>query len=179
VVFAMLPFTWVLQLDGCTETVEGRATGYDLLRDLDLTAPDALLVAMLALVALLAPKMATYAASRPSRTWTHVAGLVATGVLVGRGVTLILGTTQVRTVQPAGILVLLALLAAFVDAIGRVALSAMERVDHDRRVRVSARRVRRRGRPAARRSGGPRRPPRGDRRPAGSTLRRRSPGRSP
>jgi len=135
VVALMVPFTWVLQIDGCTEMVEGRATGYDLLRDLDFTWPDAALAAVLFVVAILTPKAAAFAETKRGRVWIHVAGLVATAVLVARGISLVTGTTQIRSVQPAGIIVLLALLGAFADAVARVARSTMERMDADRRVR--------------------------------------------
>jgi hypothetical protein len=129
VIALMLPFTWVLQIDGCSETVEGRATGYDLLADLHFTAPDLTLALVLFVVALFAPRAAWVAGGPKPRLWVHAAGLFATAILVARGISLVIGTTQIRSVQPAGLVVLVALVTAFVDAIARVAFGFIERSD--------------------------------------------------
>jgi hypothetical protein len=129
VVASMLPFTWVLQIDGCTESVEGRATGYDLLSDLHFTTPDLALAVVLFLLVVFAPRAAWFAGKPRARLGVHVLGLVATAILVTRGVSLVFGTTQVRAVQPAGAIVLIAMAVAFFDAVARVAVGFMERTD--------------------------------------------------
>jgi hypothetical protein len=136
VVAIMLPFTWVLQIDGCTETVEGRATGYDLVSELHFTTPDLLLALVLFVVALFAARAAWIAGGPMPRLGVHVVGLFATSILVARGISLTLGTTQIRSVQPAGLIVLVALVVAFVDAIARVGFGFMERMDERRHERA-------------------------------------------
>jgi hypothetical protein len=129
VVALMLPFTWVLQLDGCTETVVGHATGYDLLSELHFTTPDLALAIALFFLAVFAPRAAWYAGKPRARLGVHLAGLGATTILVARGVSLVLGTTEVRAIQPAGAIVVVALAVAFLDAIARLAMGFMERTD--------------------------------------------------
>ena len=135
-VLTMLPFTWVLELDGCTDSVRRSATGIDLLSELDLVPPDLALALVLSVVALLTPRAAAFAGGARNRVWVHALGLLATSVIAGRGILLVIGSTEVRTIQAAGLVVVSALVTALLDAIVRVGFGAMEKMDHDRHVRA-------------------------------------------
>jgi hypothetical protein len=126
IIAMLLPFTWVIDLDGCTASIEGRRTGFDLLRDLPFDALDLVLVVFLLTLAIAAPRWAGLAERSSTRLGVHIAGLAATAALAFEGLSLLFGRVEVRAIQPAGYLVLASLLGCFVDAIARVVLGTVE-----------------------------------------------------
>src|SRR4051812_12900288 len=80
-VIALLPFTWVVQLDGCTQTVEGRRTGIDLLRDVPLDTLDVGLALFLFALVVVTPWWAGQVERSMTRVGLHFAGFVATAAL--------------------------------------------------------------------------------------------------
>jgi hypothetical protein len=122
----LLPFTWVLQIDGCTQTLEGTRTGVDLLRSLYLEPLDLWLALVLLAFVVFAPRWAAMIPHASTRLVLHVAGLVSTAALAFEGLSLLFGAGEIRTLQPAGYLVLLALLASCFDAALRVVFGSIE-----------------------------------------------------
>ncbi len=142
IIAAVLPLTWVVQIEGCSQAVGpttsgpivGRAsTGLDLLRDLEPSALQLGLALAVALIVLAEPTWSAMASRASSRVAVHLVGLLATAGFWLEGLTLVFGATGTRLVQPAGYLVLTCLFACLGDAIARVVLALFEwRAEHDR-----------------------------------------------
>jgi hypothetical protein len=126
VIGVLLPFTWVVQLDGCTQTLGRSSTGIDLLREVQLGLPDLALVLALFALVIAGARWAGMIRQAPPRLGLHVLSLIATGALAFRGLSLVFGEQVIRTLQPAGYLVITALVACVVDAVVRVVLGAQE-----------------------------------------------------